>query len=180
MAEVVSVVAHPIVINGRTYRVQVCGRPAGHVWEGWIEFEASTGDVFRTARETTQPDRDAVEYWAGGLSTTYLEGAFARALNPSVAAPPAVVVAAPHFSAPAPAVLPPQPGVFRSAVLDPYSVGAKGIGLLRQELRALRGWHLRNIIVAYSLADPTLDLESLSEPALIELIVAAVEPSVSA
>jgi hypothetical protein len=60
------------------------------------------------------------------------------------------------------------------AVLDPFSVGAKGETLLRSELGALRAWHLRNIVRAYALAPAEIDLEALSEPELVELIVAAV------
>jgi len=49
-------------------------------WEGWLEFApASGGASRRTGRETTQPDRDALAYWATGLEPVYLEGAFARA-----------------------------------------------------------------------------------------------------
>ncbi len=60
------------------------------------------------------------------------------------------------------------------AILDPYSVGAKGEALLRSELGALRGWHLRNIIRAYELADVRINLDALSEVELVELIVAEV------
>jgi hypothetical protein len=49
-------------------------------WEGWIEFRSPSGDVRRTGRETTQPDRDALRYWASGLEPLYLDGAFARAV----------------------------------------------------------------------------------------------------
>ena len=35
--------------------------------------------VLRTERETTQPNRGAVAYWADGLEPIYLEGAFNRA-----------------------------------------------------------------------------------------------------
>ena len=48
-------------------------------WEGWIEFRSPSGGVRRTGRETTQPDRDALRYWASGLEPLYLDGAFARA-----------------------------------------------------------------------------------------------------
>ena len=48
-------------------------------WEGWLEFRSASGEVRRTARETTQPNRGALEYWASGLEPIYLEGAFARA-----------------------------------------------------------------------------------------------------
>ena len=63
------------------------------------------------------------------------------------------------------------------AVLDPFSVGAKGEDLLRRELGALAGWHLRNIVRAYDLDDGDIELEDLTEGELIELIVAAVQPA---
>jgi hypothetical protein len=37
------------------------------------------GPALRTGRETTQPNRDAVAYWASGLEPVYFEGAFVRA-----------------------------------------------------------------------------------------------------
>jgi hypothetical protein len=165
MAEVISVFTQPIHAHGRAFDAQVCGRPAGHIWEGWIEFKADDGAVLRTAREPTQPDRDALQYWAGGVSLTYLEGALARAFNPSVVAR-AAVVATPYFEEPAPAVVTPAPVVADRAVLDPYSVAAKGETLLRQELSALRAWRLRDIVLAYDVADSALDLEALTESEL--------------
>ena len=50
-------------------------------WEGWLEFKPAggTGRDLRTGRETTQPNRDAVVYWASGLEPIYFEGAFTRA-----------------------------------------------------------------------------------------------------
>jgi hypothetical protein len=48
-------------------------------WEGWLEFRSTSGKVRRTGRETTQPNRGALEYWASGLESVYLEGALARA-----------------------------------------------------------------------------------------------------
>ena len=68
--------------DGRIWRARIYGRPLGEVWEGWIEFVATDGSVATTARETTQPDRRALEYWATGLEPIYLEGALARALDP--------------------------------------------------------------------------------------------------
>ncbi len=47
-------------------------------WEGWLEFTSSGGHVLRTPRETTQPNRDDLSYWASGISPIYLEGALAR------------------------------------------------------------------------------------------------------
>ncbi|HEV8436673.1 MAG TPA: hypothetical protein VGT40_01110 [Methylomirabilota bacterium] len=50
-------------------------------WEGWLEFRPADdgGEVLRTQRETSQPSRAAVEYWATGLEPIYLDGALARA-----------------------------------------------------------------------------------------------------
>ena len=179
MAEVVRTIAEPIRLDGTPYRVQVCGGPNGHMWEGWIEFAAADGsDVRRTSRETTQPDRDALVYWADGLSGTYLEGAMARTLTP----PKAKVreLATPYFEGPevsrfVEVTQNHRPTTVTRAVLDPFSVGAKGEDLLRSELGALRAWHLRNIIQYYDLADPSVDLEPLTAPELIELIVSAVQ-----
>lgn len=76
-----------VVHNGRVYVPRVCGGPADTVWQGWIEFTATdTGDVVRTSRETTQPNRTDLAYWATGLTPTYLEGALDRALSPKPAA----------------------------------------------------------------------------------------------
>jgi hypothetical protein len=52
----------------------------GGTWVGWLEFRpVGGGPALRTERETTQPDRGALEYWASGLEPVYLEGALARA-----------------------------------------------------------------------------------------------------
>jgi len=51
------------------------------LWEAWIEFRAVDDRPARvTDRETTQPNRAAVEYWSSGLEPIYFEGAFARAV----------------------------------------------------------------------------------------------------
>ena len=55
------------------------GERDGGTWEGWLEFRSASGEVRRTERETTQPNRDALRYWASGLEPLYLDGAFARA-----------------------------------------------------------------------------------------------------
>jgi hypothetical protein len=172
MADVVRTF-EPVVLGQTSYRVQVCGRPQGNIWEGWIEFQSADGEWVHTPRETTQPDRAALQYWAGGLSATYLDGALARALTaPSVATTPPAAAA--RFDGPA-ARLIDDGAAADPAILDPFSVGAKGEAMLRQELGALRGWHLRNIVRAYDLAEADTDLESLTESELIELIVTAVE-----
>lgn len=68
--------------GGVTYRAAVHGEERGDgTWEGWIEFRPVGGDalVLRTGRETSQPDRGALAYWASGLEPVYIDGAFGRA-----------------------------------------------------------------------------------------------------
>jgi hypothetical protein len=68
--------------NGVTYTVSAYGEArADGTWEGWIEFKPldSIHPILRTERETTQPNKTALAYWASGLEPLYLEGAFARA-----------------------------------------------------------------------------------------------------
>jgi hypothetical protein len=176
MADVVRVFEDPVIWNGVPYTAQVCGRANGHLWEGWIEFATEDGsDVRRTPRETTQPDRDALVYWSQGLSGTYLEGALLRTvMRIKVTKRP---LRSSYFEAPdVSPVVEQGPTEVTRAVLDPFSVGAKGEDLLRRELGALRGWHLRNIIRSYDLAKPSLNIEAMTEPQLVDLIVAAVQP----
>jgi hypothetical protein len=175
MAEVILVSEEQVFLNGVGYTAQVVGQQAGHLWEGWIEFASEDGlDVRRTPRETTQPNRQALNYWATGLSGTYLEGALARTLPPAVPRR-REVLAAPFFDAPAPSA-PTDIPTNDQAVLDPFAVAAKGEDLLRQELGALHDFHLRNIVRAYRLADEDdVDLEALTQTELIELIVGAVQ-----
>jgi len=50
------------------------------LWETWLEFRGLGRDVtLRTQRESVQPDRRAVLYWAAGLQPSYLDGALLRA-----------------------------------------------------------------------------------------------------
>lgn len=68
----------PASIGGREYRVAIEGQErADGTWAGRIVFQHQSG-VRRTAQETSQPNRGALEYWATGLEAIYLEGAFAR------------------------------------------------------------------------------------------------------
>ena len=71
--------------DGMRYRARVYGEQRREgTWSGWIEFVPADGGraaatPLRTGQETSQPDRKAVEYWAGGLEPVYLEGALTRA-----------------------------------------------------------------------------------------------------
>jgi hypothetical protein len=68
--------------EGELFVVRTYGQPdISGLWQGWLEFAPpDTPDpVLKTDRETTQPSRQALEYWARGLEPIYFEGAFARA-----------------------------------------------------------------------------------------------------
>ena len=128
--------------------------------------------MLRSPRETTQPNRQDVEYWATGLTPVYLEGALRRALNPLQVRHP-----------------PPKPEpVAKSRRPTSSSAGAASArehpeSVLRvserrrgapQQLSALSAWHLANIAKAYDLV-PEDDADRLSHPALVELILSAVK-----
>ncbi len=82
MAELIQSYQTHVQRNGVRYSVQAYGERQGHVWYGWLEFvPTGQGLSFRTPRETTQPTRKALAYWASGLKPIYVEGAFARALH---------------------------------------------------------------------------------------------------
>ena len=71
--------------DGHVYRARAFGtRREDGTWIGWIEFSPHGGGlVRRTLRETTQPSRAALRYWALGLDEVYLEGALERAVRTS-------------------------------------------------------------------------------------------------
>jgi hypothetical protein len=70
---------HPITVEDQSYRAIVHGlaREDG-TWAGWIEFVSGTTRR-RTGQETSQPNREALAYWASGLEDVYFDGAFSRA-----------------------------------------------------------------------------------------------------
>jgi hypothetical protein len=157
--------------SGTSYRAQASGAlGADGLWEGWIEFIGESGRALRSPRETTQPNRDAILYWAEGLTAAYLEGALRRAqralLEPAARAS---IAEASIFSGPAstkPARVPPQPA---RPVLDPWSTFAQGEGVLRQQLSALSRDHLLAVIDGYAL--PIEVKASATDHELVENIV---------
>ena len=69
-------------VDGATYFAQAMGRKRDDgLWEGWLEFTQMSEDApsYTSGRETTQPNRADLDYWAQGLSQVYLQGALARA-----------------------------------------------------------------------------------------------------
>ena len=157
MAEVlVRFDAAVIAPDGRRFAPQACGRPAGKVWDGWIEFvPADAGAPVRTARETQQPNRDSLMYWAQGLTQVYLEGALARALQEPIVFEQSLPIE-PFFDGPAPtpsreSAAPAAPA---RPALDPFSVAQQGEDILRDQLNALDAARVRDIVIAYGFAVP--------------------------
>jgi hypothetical protein len=70
--------------DGHLYTARAMGRQrrGRTVWEGWLEFTpvGGGGIVRRSPVETTQPNREALAYWASGIEPVYLEGALERAI----------------------------------------------------------------------------------------------------
>jgi hypothetical protein len=66
---------------GRVFSVEVQGEIVREeCWAGSIIFWARDGGGCRIAsHETEQPSREYLQYWATGISTVYLDGAFERA-----------------------------------------------------------------------------------------------------
>jgi len=72
--------------DGRLYIVQAMTRRRDdNLWEGWLVFTPANdaSGALSSGRETTQPNRDAVMYWAQGLTRVYLMGALERSLVPT-------------------------------------------------------------------------------------------------
>jgi hypothetical protein len=66
--------------DGHSHVATVLGaRRDDGTWIGWVRFRAPDGKILETERETTQPNRNTLMYWATGLTYSYLEGALARA-----------------------------------------------------------------------------------------------------
>jgi hypothetical protein len=160
MAEVL--VAFTTIVSsygGRRFEPRACGRvtPDG-MYEGWIEFAPAdgVGEPVRTPRETLQPNRTDLLYWATGLTQTYLDGALRRALAEPVVIEPERHVSS-LFDGPAPnRVSPPRGLRVPHAVLNPYEVYQQGESVLVAELGALDAGHLRDIVLAYGFASHEL------------------------
>lgn len=167
--------AEPVTSSdGTEYFARACGAETERGrWQGWIEFIPSDGgEVLRSARETTQPNRADTVYWATGLTPVYLEGSLERTLRPTVLRTPPPMPQ-PAFDEPAPDFVQETPPP-TDAILNPVSLYLKkGEALLRDQLHALSAWHLVNIIRAHELSELAESaLNAMNTPTLVELIVA--------
>jgi hypothetical protein len=166
--------------GGKTYLAQAVGKEVeGGLWYGWLEFQTvgSEPDALASGRETTQPNRTNLEYWARGLTKVYIEGALARAIW--LAEPPREIPlteAEPSlFNAPARRDATSSPGVASTVphpILDPFQVYAQGEEILRRELTALSRDHVETIAIAYGIAASMASrIDQASKSDLIEAIV---------
>ena len=84
-AELIYEHPHPLSSDGHDYIVVVVGieRDDG-TWGGWLQFHDTENDrTMRTGQETSQPNREALEYWASGVEDVFLEDALGRAVPES-------------------------------------------------------------------------------------------------
>jgi hypothetical protein len=184
MAEILVKFDEQIVApNGSTYFAQAAGKEVeGGLWHGWLEFQAVDDglDALVSGRETTQPNRKNLEYWAQGLTKVYLEGALNRAI--SLAEPP--TERAPMEEEPSlfagPASRDFSPASARGArsphpILDPFEVYAQGEDILRRELHALSRGHIETIVAAYriGISNPAA-INAVSRDDLIDAIIGEV------
>jgi hypothetical protein len=173
MAEVLLEFAEAVSTEqGQQYVARACGgeMPDG-LWEGWVEFiPLDGGEPLRSARETTQPNRQDTVYWATGLTPVYLEGSLRRTLNPPPPTRMGAPLPPPLFDGPAP--LGERPSSTGNSIVNPFFMYQKGEAYLRRRLSALSGWHLVNVIRAHRLSDEDEALLNARHPAsLVELIV---------
>lgn len=95
-------------------------KPDG-TWDGWLVFfPVAGGDPLPTDRETTQPNLQAIAYWASGLTAVYLDGALRRALSLT---PDAVLARRAAHAARAEAVARAEAEAYRSAAVHARELG---------------------------------------------------------
>jgi hypothetical protein len=179
MAEVLVTFDVPVIDNSGTYQARAVGRQADDgMWEGWLEFSPAQGDTLVTGVESRQPEHSHLAYWATGLTPVYLEGALVRARNPTIVR--VRVADHAHSDAPAPRLVTVATrSTAPAAVLDPFEIGRKNLGILEQELHALDRPRLVNIIAAYELNPAGEDVSWMSDAQLARFIVVAVDTQLS-
>jgi hypothetical protein len=143
--------------DGTRWVPRAAGRASSDgLWEGWIEFldMSDSKRTVRSPRETEQPNRDDLMYWAQGLTQTYLEGALSRALDERPATTEGDAYVPARFDGPKT-----KPAASASAttgaarpLLNPFEVFQQGEDILIQELDALPPARVRDLVIAYNFA----------------------------
>ena len=175
MSEIIEHLPYTITdAQGRPYYVSVAGaRRADGEWEGWLEYvPLDESDALITPTETTQTNRGSLLHWADGLTETYVQGAFARAVAATAADTESRRVAERADQAAAVAATVDLP--------DPFRLYAEGRETMRARLNAWPRAILLNIIAASNLNPAGLSLAWLSDLQLVTFIMTAVEAQLSA
>jgi hypothetical protein len=182
MSEVLVKFDEPISTpDGRKYFAQATGRETdANLWEGWLEFFPAdeSSECVCSERETTQPNRKSIEYWAQGLTKVYLQGALDRALKPTGVARRSAQQTPRPARFPAPRKVsraPVSAATGRRPILDPYAVYAQGEHILRSALGALSRDQVETIATAYGFSTPESDgIRTPSGTDLVETVVKGV------
>lgn len=170
MSELIADLPYRVVdTHGHEFYVSVAGAlRADGEWEGWLEYvPLDDSDPSVTPTETTQPSRAALEHWAPGLSDTYIQGAFQRAVSAVTGVPR--VAAMRRVASSAYAVTP------TSELPDPFEWFDQGPEALRNRLSTLPRTSLLDVIAAYGLNPAGKSLAWLTDRQLITFIVTAVD-----
>jgi hypothetical protein len=150
--------------SGDEYCVQVVGESRSGMWEAWLEF-VPLGDalnVLITKTETTQPTREGVLRWSRTLTSTYVEGAFERAVQPRGGR----TLIRRHVATVSDVLVP----------FNPFEVlPLLGKGALRARLRILSRPELLAMIGNYDLNPAGKSLTRLSDSQLVTFIITALE-----
>ena len=172
--------------SGARYFAHAAGKQVdGGLWQGWLEFLPvdEESETLASGRETTQPNRADLEYWAQGLTKVYLEGALARAISLAEGPPeaPDVGTESPRFTSPARRAAPPSTRAPLSPrpILNPFEVYLQGEDILRSELNALSRDHVEAIVNAYQLLPDgfSSQFKGSTNTELVEAIVERVRDS---
>jgi hypothetical protein len=162
--------------GGRRWIAQACGAIADdNLWEGWIEFLplGAEESPVRTPRETEQPNRDDLVYWAQGLTAVYLDGALTRALKAHVMPSRKRVSAQPAFEGPARAGHVSNEESTPRAILNPFDVFQEGEDILIAQLGALDTPRLRDIAVAYGFVERSEEADGSREGLTARIVAGA-------
>jgi hypothetical protein len=162
--------------DGSRWMPSACGRCCDDgLWEGWIEFIPVNTAVepVRSGRETVQPNRADLLYWAQGLTRVYLEGALHRAHDLPRLRPIHETQARPHFHGPAGNGHRAHPAHGVRPVLNPFEIDQQSQEILPHRLSALNPERLRQIAVAYEFASAAAVAGQKREE-LVALIVGGV------
>ena len=169
MAEIIADLTHRIIdAAGEEFYVRVAGepRPDG-IWEGWLEYvPLGESEVLLTPIETTQPNRVALEHWAGALTDTFVEGAFARAVRASTDPVARLTAIRDPWN---PWV---TPGV---GAPDPFELLPSDREAMRATFGALTRPMLLSVIAEYGLNPAGKSLAWLSDRQLVTFIIIATE-----